>query len=828
MAHKKWARVPLLAVAALAGLSAWAQISHRQQAEAINTLLENNPKARISSFAGLVNRIYGNIPIPAATPTESAQRFVDQYATAFGVEASDLYMDRHHDIGFGKFEVFWFAQYKHGIRVEGSGLTVLVKPGFVNAVVLASPRIRPVPAQPPKGLIGEDQATARVRSMFNHADFIEEPKLVIYGYLEEGRYAYQMKAGTHNLEVPEMFTFFIDAQTGSLLEKRSEIYYVDVNGRVDAWMTPGMLPDTSYNRPVLNPLFGARVRIIGGNSVFSGIDGLFTIPHGGTTDVTVEAALQGQWVRVVDNAGSNEVLTQVVTPPGPANFVFNASQQQYPTAQVNAFVHTTLTHDFVKAINPAYPGVDIQMVANVNLNQTCNAYYNGSINFFRAGGSCPNTCYSSVVAHEYGHHIVAVGHNNPSGAYHEGIADTTAVFLYDDHIVGRDFQGPGTMVRNVDTPDVQYPCNGGSHQCGLVIAGAFWDTLRELRQTMGHTQGMQHARFLYLNQILLSPAIDPGITIDVLTLDDNDGDLTNGSPHYQEINTGFTAHNLPAPPLQFLGFETRPVDLTFMPADRNITFNVRVYRIVNDYQFGTGKIHYRINGGAWQERPLLMLTPLPLSLFPEVAVIPAQPAGTLVEWYLSARDVQGNFVTDVNPSTPHESLTANVVTTVLQDTFDTDLGWTVENQNLTDGAWERGVPVGGGQRGDPPTGQGGSGACYLTGNRSGNSDVDGGPTILYSPTLNMGSNGIISYWWWHYNSTNDDDFIVQISNNGGSTWTTVRSIRGGAGGWVKDSFVVSKYIQPSSNMKLRVLASDNPNNSVTEAGFDTVLIRRVN
>jgi hypothetical protein len=60
---------------------------------------------------------------------------------------------------------------------------------------------------------------------------------------------------------------------------------------------------------------------------------------------------------------------------------------------------------------------------------------------------------------------------------------------------------------------------------------------------------MAHTRFLYLNSILLSPAINPGLTIDVLTLDDNDADITNGTPNYDEIDQAFTAHNLPAPPL---------------------------------------------------------------------------------------------------------------------------------------------------------------------------------------------------------------------------------------------------------------------------------------
>ncbi|MFQ6097987.1 MAG: peptidase MA family metallohydrolase, partial [Armatimonadota bacterium] len=55
---------------------------------------------------------------------------------------------------------------------------------------------------------------------------------------------------------------------------------------------------------------------------------------------------------------------------------------------------------------PSFTGL-ARLPVNVNLNNTCNAYLNGSsINLFRSGGGCHNTAFSDVILHEYGHEAV--------------------------------------------------------------------------------------------------------------------------------------------------------------------------------------------------------------------------------------------------------------------------------------------------------------------------------------------------------------------------------------------------------------------------------------
>jgi hypothetical protein len=55
-------------------------------------------------------------------------------------------------------------------------------------------------------------------------------------------------------------------------------------------------------------------------------------------------------------------------------------------------------------------------------------------------------------------------------------------------------------------------------------------------------------------------SIDPSIAVDMLTLDDNDALLENGTPHYNEICTGFAAHGINCPPI-VNGLVVKGVDL---------------------------------------------------------------------------------------------------------------------------------------------------------------------------------------------------------------------------------------------------------------------------
>jgi len=207
--------------------------------------------------------------------------------------------------------------------------------------------------------------------------------------------------------------------------------------------------------------------------------------------------------------------------------------------------------------------------------------------------------------------------------------------------------------------------------------------------------------------------------------------------------------------------------------------------------------------------------------------LPAQPCDETIEYFVTAETAEGDESSDPAGAPADVFTTLSVLEDfIFSDDAQTDAGWTISNVSLTDGAWSRGVPAGAGDRGDPVVDFDGSGACWLTDNTPGNSDVDGGPTHATSPVIDLSAadNPLFVAGLWMTNDDADVDRLsVSFSSDNGANWTSAWEANN-TGGWVEVTLAISDFITPTATTRIRITCTDNPNNSVTEAAFDAVRV----
>ncbi|MEP0766939.1 MAG: hypothetical protein HRF45_10425 [Fimbriimonadia bacterium] len=812
-------------------------------AEGMALLKAAYPGVQLSQTSPTDWRIWGREFGSGISPCATAEGFIQEfYAPMFGPLPTGFGLIGSYTLMEGKFTVLHFGP--GGSPLSTSVLTLLVRNLPHHPLVLVSGNF--VGSQGPSRGLQEGPGVSALPAIPYPAHWIEDAQFAIYAEGEEPRLAYQVLVD--NREWPHRVRryIYVDVATGEVLGERNLVYHVDLPGSVIGWATPGLLPDSYDNLPELRVLPG--VGVLGGDKrTWTGYDGSFLLNDVGTGPIDVTASvLAGKWARVQTWIGASEVQTLTAMPPSPVVFELNPFQTQYGTAQINGLLHVTLAHDFVKSYAPNFPGIDIPITVNVNLSGPCSdtdySYVDQSLNFKRASSGCINTCYSTVIYHEYGHFCVDMANPNAKRDYHEGMADVLSAFLTNDPRLFLDFFGPGTgAVRNLETATERYPSKAEEHTAGQVIAGAFWKAKQHLAQRIGDAEALEVFRALWANSLLLrQPAVSPMVVIDLLVLDDDDTAVTNGTPHWESIRSGFAEHNLNAPDLPLVNFDvTLPPQFDLPDAPHSAT--VVVTPGLSDPDMNTLALNLSVNGSTFVRIPLDMVNPVEVPF-------PPQACGSVAKWYLSVDTVAGlpAYWPAGGPLAPALTVYSQDTRTVLYDDFESDLGWTVDSIDLTTGQWERGAPwptyyYDGSLAqpdGDFPYDEGTM--CYVTGlgnagDSPGANDVDGGPTILTSPRFDLsGADGVISFATWLFNEDNDDYLTVKLSADDGQTWVTVRQFLSGdylpAGGserkWMQTVFVASEYVSPSNQMRLRFEVADNPNNSVTEAAVDAVKVVR--
>jgi len=632
-------------------------------------------------------------------------------------------------------------------------------------------------------------------------------------------------------EPPGRWVSYVEAHSGEILWRFNRVRD-SVSGVVSGDIHRNNVTEALTSHP-----FPDLFVTIGGQQIATNAAGQFTLATV-ISGAALSAKLEGRYAKVTRADGNAASFAATVQDGQQINIVWDDDNSQ--TSERDAYFHTNIAHAFIKSVDPAFTGVDYSMPVRVNIAQTCNAFWDGrGINFYRAGGGCRNTAeIPTVVYHEYGHGIndmqylgKGVQDGLTNGAMHEGLADINAALLVDDPVVGRGFMENGGGLRNVKNSN-RYPqhVSGEVHNDGLMIAGALWD----LREALGLEKARRYSHFARYG----TPD-DPDLLtavneyfIEILILDDDDGNLANLTPNFGAINQVFSVHGIGAGSLLRIAHQERS-DATAAERDYLVQARVSTAAFIG-VNPNAVTLHYSTNGANFQ--------PLRMSLVSGAtfeARISRTAPGTVVSYYFTAQDNLGaslSFPFNA-PQSKVFSFLAGFRSRVFDD-FETEKGWKIgdPSDNATSGVWERANPVGTKinqtqvQSEDDHT-PGSGEICFVTGNAgpndaAGANDVDGGKTTLFSPVFDLTShkNPVIRYYRWYSNnagaSPGQDFWEVHVSNDSGKTWVEVERTNETDNSWRRVVFFANKLLPATNKMLLRFVAQDQNPGSLVEAAVD--------
>jgi fibronectin type 3 domain-containing protein len=398
----------------------------------------------------------------------------------------------------------------------------------------------------------------------------------------------------------------VDVETGDLLD------FLDVNEY-------GSVTGGTYQQDRVSGSTPATERVLPmpfanyATSTYSNSAGIFT----GTTGTTT---LSGQHVAISDSCGSiskaadasgnialgSSAGTDCTTPGTGGSGNTHAARTQY--------YNVTRAKEVGRGWLPSNSWLNGKLTVNVNLNQTCNAYWNGSsLNFFRSGGGCNNTGESPGVSlHEWGHGLDTNdgGGSSPDNGTGETYGDFSAALATHNSCIGNGFLQSGTCggygnscttcsgVRDIDwakhsrntastvanftqttcpqpsanNPNYVGPCGKDAiargqtskkregHCESYVSSEALWDlAARDMPSPGSGAAWTVVDRLWYLSRSTASAAFQCNVSGTTWTssgcstgslfrvfrtIDDDNGNLTDGTPHGGAIAAAFNRHGI--------------------------------------------------------------------------------------------------------------------------------------------------------------------------------------------------------------------------------------------------------------------------------------------
>jgi cysteine-rich repeat protein len=584
-----------------------------------------------------------------------------------------------------------FVQRYHGRRVVGGQLSLRFKHDRLALIASeALPHVRAVLTDSP---IADDLARARalewLRGEYPAATAGAVSAPVILPLVGSGPIRYvEARAVDVASERPlGGWIVYVDAATGAPLARVST--FVSASGTV-LYDVPERSP--SYGDRVLRPAPFLDVTI---DDVAAATDAAGVVSFDAAT-VQIGLGVRGEFVRIINKAG--DLASQVVSLDEGSEVQWSGADDPHLDAQLTAYVAGNAAKEYVRAIaSEPLAWLDGQVNITVSDNSgACNAMSNGDDLFFFDGNeNCENTArIPDVVYHEAGHSV----HNQAlipgvglfEGALSEGISDYLSATMTGDPRMARGFFLDSQPLRdlNPDGHEWHWPEDRGeAHDEGRIIGGTLWDLRTELIAEMGEAEGIAWSDKIWYESIRRASDI-PTMYPEALLVDDDDGDLSNGTPHSCLIDQVFYLHGLVGAAI--LGGKVRTLAAE---ADGSVPVALDIQAAQSsciDLAPTGATLEWRVRGTKANEQVAMTATAEGFA-----GALPAQQDGTVIEYRVLA-DISDGTQTSfpANPAYPWYQRYYGPVVPIWCEGFEGDLSaWQLGSE------WEVGAPQA--KSGDP-------------------------------------------------------------------------------------------------------------------------------
>lgn len=340
-----------------------------------------------------------------------------------------------------------------------------------------------------------------------------------------------------------MWTVYIDAQTGEVIYKENRIITESVSGTVTGKIFPEHQDQTQIEVP-----FEHESVNIDSSSTLTNDAGFYNITNISGTG-TLLSNLQGPWLKVYNEQQPEAEHLIELNTPTVHDWFWGDYDTSYKNEESNVFYHINIIHDYMSLLGVTE--MDYRLPVYVNFPASCNAFYcpidedrcivgrvGPFLEFFHQDSSCDSTALSSdVIYHEYIHGVVEqlitidFPYWDETGNMNEAWADYFACSMNDNPCLAEGFAGLECLRSCENTMRYPEDYSPEPHTGSGIISGSIWDFRKVVGANLADSMTIQAMR--------LMPTSFSDFLTSMITVDDDNGDLTDGTPHLETLCSSF-------------------------------------------------------------------------------------------------------------------------------------------------------------------------------------------------------------------------------------------------------------------------------------------------